>query len=202
MPTGYTGPVQEGKITDLAEFATLCAGAFGAFMHQREDHPNSPRTMPERYDHAERRLAEVRQEKAEWEAMNEEARYAEWSDYAREQEKLYHEAVAKRSLYRSRYEAMLAQVVSVDVPSTHQEFKNFMISQLEDSIGFDCGDGSFEKQYYKVQSYPEWCKTTEEMHSRYIAMYEDDARREQKRHNERLEYIRVLKDVFGVKVNE
>lgn len=42
MPTGYTYPVCEGKITEFPDFALSCARAFGALISMREEPMDAP----------------------------------------------------------------------------------------------------------------------------------------------------------------
>src|SRR6185437_5714856 len=42
MPTGYTYPVTDGKITQFNDFAMSCARAFGALISMRDDPRDAP----------------------------------------------------------------------------------------------------------------------------------------------------------------
>jgi len=42
MPTGYTYPVQDGKITELRDFALLCTRGFGALIMMRDEPMDAP----------------------------------------------------------------------------------------------------------------------------------------------------------------
>lgn len=48
MPTGYTAPVQDGKITTLREFALCCARGMGVCITMRDDPSDAP--IPERFE--------------------------------------------------------------------------------------------------------------------------------------------------------
>lgn len=47
MPSAYTAPVQDGKITEFKDFAILCARAFGACIDMRDDPLDKP--IPEAF---------------------------------------------------------------------------------------------------------------------------------------------------------
>src|SRR5687768_6886698 len=47
MPTGYTHPVVDGKITEFNDFALSCARAFGALITMRDDAMDAP--IPEEF---------------------------------------------------------------------------------------------------------------------------------------------------------
>jgi len=60
MPTGYTYPVVEGKITEFSDFALSCARAFGALITMRDDPHDTP--IPETFepsDYNAKKLAEA-----------------------------------------------------------------------------------------------------------------------------------------------
>lgn len=202
MPTGYTAPVMDGKVTDVKDFAADCARAFGAFIHQRDDSMSASLKYPEPPDDSYyvRALAEAKAELARWRSLNEEEKYAEWSDYVKQRTLSLHKATATSAEQRARYENMLIQVHAIDVPSMLQNFKDFMVEQLEESIKFDCGDGKFENDYYRVQSYSEWHDHKNERVLRDVVYYEKELTKEWDRYNERVKYIDTMADTFGFEV--
>lgn len=203
MPTGYTAPVMDGEITEVKDFARTCARAFGAFIHQRDERGDAPPRMPELDDSFYvKRLAEAKAELARWQGLSEEAKYAEWSEYVREQTVSLHKSMAKSAEKRARYENMLVQVHAIDVPAQLQNFKNFMVEQLEESIKFDCGDGRFERDYYKVLTFPEWCAMHDKSVLRDVTYYDEELRKERQRHAERIEYINLMIETFGFEVEK
>lgn len=142
MPTGYTAPVQSGKITDFAAFAMQCARAFGALITMRDESPEAP--IPERFeptDHHARELQVAVARLAELQAMTPE-------EVARASVKAHADAYTSwlerertRREQRGRYELMLAQVDAWEPPTdAHEGLKRFMREQLTESIRFDCGE--------------------------------------------------------------
>ena len=203
MPTGYTAPVQDGTITDVTEFAATCARAFGAFIHQRDDSTKSELRYPESPygSFYERSLAEAQAEYDRWTNLSEEARYAEWSAYYHEQVKAGIKANAKDDVERARYKAMIAQVESIDVPAELDNFKEFMLEQLHESIRFDCPeDRTFTDDWYRPQPYEKWCADRDERTFTNIGRYKEELDKEWGRYEERCDYIDLMAKTFGFKV--
>lgn len=133
MPTGYTAPVQDGEMTDLAEFAWNCARAF----FYDDSMPASLVKEPDKY--AANRYEEALDKLARAEAMTlGEAMALAVADYEHEKKAL-EESLERSRVYRERYEAMLAKVQTWELPTDeHRALKAFMVQQLEDSIRWDC----------------------------------------------------------------
>lgn len=141
MPTSYTAPVQDGDISTLAEYALRCACAFAIDMRDKPLGPLDDPTPPDTtyYDKAttEATAELVRLESDEYaaNAMQREQTEREEADakYA-----------AKKAETKRRYKAMLAQVVQWQPPTPeHQGLRDFMESQLLESIKFDCPDSKY-----------------------------------------------------------
>jgi hypothetical protein len=140
MPTGYTYPVAEGKITEFPDFALSCARAFGALIMMRDDPMDAP--IPEEFQPAtkyyDERLAADKKRLGEVQAMTN----ADADTAALE---VHREALASRTKYladketeASRLNAMLAKVRTWNPPTPdHVELKKFMIQQLTDSLPGD-----------------------------------------------------------------
>lgn len=143
MPTGYTADVQSGKVTDFKQFAMKCVRGMGVCVIMRDDPHDA--AIPERWEPStwhDERLAE---------AVADEKRILAMSAADEEQQclKEHEEAMAeyrrseeRRKAERSRYETMLAKVWAWNPPTPeHEGFKDFMRTQLVQSIDFDCGSG-------------------------------------------------------------
>ena len=154
MPTGYTAPVQDGTVVEFKDFAMQCARAFGGMIHMREDSQKAeyrPATVSDYYPNAiESTLAEIAEVEA-WTAKD--AMIAALTAWGRN---LVADAEARKrsAAYKERYDAMLAQVATWEPPTEeHQGLKDFMVSQLEDSIKFDVHDYD-ERPLYSDLSEP------------------------------------------------
>jgi hypothetical protein len=203
MPTGYTAPVEDGTVTDVKDFAAACARAFGAFMHQRDERMDAVLRYPDLdtkfYDEG---LVNAKAEISRWQQMSEEDKYKEWSEYAKTQTVQRHKAKATAATKRARYESMLAQVEEVDTPSILENFKNFMVEQLESSIKHDCGNDGFEDRFYGVLSFSEWCDRKAEAVLRDATYYDEQAQKARKRHKESCDFIDTMAATFGFEVEK
>lgn len=150
MPTGYTSDVSTGEITTLKAYALRCARAFGATVQFRDD----PLDLDLEAEIAElgsddirchtRRLAEAKQDLKRIKNMplgelKEEAEKENAEELLR-----YEETVREEAEELARYQAMIDKVEAWEAPTPdHYELKNFMLSQLRESIQFDCGSSRF-----------------------------------------------------------
>ena len=138
MPTGYTAPIKDG-IT-FEQFALGCARAFGALVLMRDEPSDAP--IPDRFepsDYHTKAIAEARAELARLDAMSlGDAAIAAENEHLAAIERYRTRLADKREL-RRKYEAMLAKVEAWEPPTPeHVEYKNFMRSQIAESIDWDC----------------------------------------------------------------
>jgi hypothetical protein len=141
MPTGYTADVQDGKITEFADFAMQCARAFGACIMMRDDPADAP--IPDVFEPCSYYADAIREDEAHLErlrAMNLDQRAVAAVEYNAAEFASWEKYETRKKETRQRYEHMLAQV-RVWTPPTddHTEMKKFMEEQLTNSIDFDCG---------------------------------------------------------------
>jgi len=139
MPTGYTYPVTDGKITQFNDFAMSCARAFGALISMRDDPSDAPipdEIKPDTKYYDDRIAADTKRID-EIQAMT----LADADTAALE---AHREAMASRSKYLAdkevkagRLNAMLAKVHAWSPPPDHTEMKRFMIDQLTISFPDD-----------------------------------------------------------------
>lgn len=138
MPTGYTAAVKDG--ISFEQFVWTCARNFGALVMMR-DEPMSA-TVPEKFEEsryyttalaaAQDRLATLRAMSPAAAAENARAAYkvAMAAHLKRE---------AEKDDLRARYSVMLIKAQEWVPPSAeHQGLKDFMVSQLRESIAWDC----------------------------------------------------------------
>jgi hypothetical protein len=137
MPTGYTAEVGSGETTDLATWAMVCARGMGALVTMRDCDANAP--IPEFFepsDYNQKRVAEIDEKLAALRAMSpEEREAASQADY-RERVASAERYMVEREQQRTNYLAMRAKVVAWT--GEPEGIKKFMLSQLDESIAFDC----------------------------------------------------------------
>jgi len=199
MPTGYTAPVQDGTITELSDFALICARAFGAMVLLRDSDQSLEATRrfiaegayAESSSYYEERLTEARARLDALLAMNDAdalaAAQAE-RDSAEERER---EREEKRLRELARYETMIAKVKAWPAPTTeHERFKDFMLDQLRSSIDFDCRPFSMPLPEVSLA----WRDTEIEREVASIARCEEEIAKERERNDGRRAWITALID--------
>lgn len=155
MPTGYTADVADGKLT-FPQFVWRCARAMGALISMRDCSLTAavpPQIQGSSY--SSERLAETISRQARLDAMSDEEIAVTARKEYEEAMKRHHEVERSRLQTKSNYEKMLADVQAWEPPSSdHQGLKTFMVSQLQESIIFDC---SPREQYVpQLLSPEEW----------------------------------------------
>jgi hypothetical protein len=197
MPTGYTAGIEKGMT--FQEYALGCARAFGALVEMRDDPMGKP--IPEKFepstyhieclDRARTRLkfvesltlkqAEVEAEREYQDALASHTKYA----------------TAKNEL-RKRYEVMLAEVRAYIPPSPdHVEYKQFMESQLSESIRFDCG---YSVPAPKKKDPEQWLRDEQAKALKDIAYHREEYTKEQERTESRNRWVRQLRESLGITV--
>lgn len=143
MPTGYTSGVSSGEVTKFSDFAIICARASGAAISMRDEPLSKP--IPDKiiFDSQYRDDAILKINKTmifyhvSPECVLESNRKMKLLEDIKHTDQ-YNE---NKKLTKQRYTEMLRKVKAWQPPTRdHEAFKAFMISQLEDSIKFDCLD--------------------------------------------------------------
>lgn len=140
MPTGYTADVKDG--ISFKTYAMNCARAFGACVELR-DEPGGGERIPDEFkpsDYHAKAGQRGRDDLAALLALTPEQR-------ERNAAKAWYDAETARLMrledkrkQREAYEAMLAKVNAWEPPTPeHAGLHEFMRTQIEQSIDFDCG---------------------------------------------------------------
>lgn len=137
MSTGYTNKISEG--CTFEEFVWSCARAMGANVMMRDDPMNAKIRKYKVSSYHLKELKKAKQKLTKLHTMS-----LDQIEKCCEKHNRTLIAIDKRrkttvkSLH-TKYEAMLEKVTKWNPPSPdHKPFKDFMISQIEDSIKFDC----------------------------------------------------------------
>jgi len=138
MPTGYTADIAKG--VSLRQFILSCARGMGACIMQRDDPSSDLPKKCEPTDYHSKMIAEAESTLKEMKSMSDDVANAKAAEeYARELEAI-ESGIRKNNDLKSKYGNMLAQVRLWNPPTTeHQGLKDFMVSQINESISFDCG---------------------------------------------------------------
>ena len=193
MPTGYTIDIKNG--IDFRTFALNCAREFGACVTIR-DAPGGGEAIPDKFeasDYNVTRIAESRSRMAALAKMSS-------AECNAEADAEYAKACAERELglreiagLRAKYEAMLAKVRAWTPPTEdHRGLRDFMASQLEESIRFDCGTSYYETpptrysgEVWRARRMASLTQDIEYRHAELVV--------EKRRANERTEWIAALR---------
>lgn len=145
MPTGYTAPIYEGEENfTFKKFVMRCARNFGALVEMRGEPLDAEIDFDKLFqpsDYYKKALERVEKEYQEFldnppteEKLGEEYDKKVNNDF----EKFLEQSKMKEAL-QVRYAAMLEQVKAWEPPTKeHNNLKEFMISQLQESMDYDC----------------------------------------------------------------
>ena len=139
MPTGYTADIGDKDIT-FKQFVWSCARNFDALVMMRDDPIDAEipeEFKPSNYD--KESLEKAYRELKDLDQISEKEatlKAIEECNKKNKQEKEYEE---KKLVLKNKYLFMLEKVKAWNPPSPdHENLKKFMISQIEESIDFDC----------------------------------------------------------------
>lgn len=196
MPTGYTDGVSSGKVTEFKDYALRCARAFGACIMLRDEPLSSdiPEFIPSEYH--DKRLVEANRELQEFNLATPDQRKKMHADEHTKSVMHANEAIARRKEELARYEAMLAKAKSFQPPSPdHQQYAEFLVSQLEESIRFDC-DLSFYEKLMQPVPFEEWEKEKIKGLRRDVDYHTAEKRKEADRTASRNKWVEQLKQAL------
>jgi len=194
MPTGYTDKIKDG-IT-FEQFIMSCARAFGALIEMRDDPTDAK--IPDEFKPSDYYIKELEKANAELvnfthlskleiqEKANEEYKQAMIEYRRRKQENI--------DLFNA-YNSMLVQVENWNPPSSdHIELKNFMISQIRESIKFDC----YEPDMPAPKTGETWAVEKLESIVWDIEYYTKENEEEIERINGRNKWVRQLRESINI----
>ena len=186
MPTGYTAKLYDGE-QDFKDFAIHCARAFN-FLACMRDVPNDT-PVPDKIRVDDYFLREIENEKQELERIKQESP-AEYNE-RRYQEKFdeYLKSIKDMNDLRVRYNIMLDKVNNWNYPSEFSELKDFMISQLQESIKYDVWDRN-DKPSSNVDYYSDAIKSCEDN----IKYYQGEHQKVVDRANENNRLLKLFKE--------
>lgn len=191
MPTGYTYEIEKG-IT-FQTFAMNCACAFGALISMRDAPTGAeiPEELKPSTYHSEA-IEKLNERLKVLDAMTEiEADTEAEEEYRKEVERNAKYVAGKEEL-RKKYQAMLADVRAWKPPTPdHVELKNFMESQIVDSIKWDCIGGELSKP--KRLAGDKWLQSAKLKALKDLAYNEEENNKEIERVDQRNAWIKALR---------
>ncbi len=201
MPTGYTYNIIDGISFDT--FALNCARAFGVCVELR-DEPAGGEIIPEVFVPSTHNLDAANKAKEEFINISN-MTYLELKEKCdleyEESEKNRIGWLNKRNTQLSAYEKMLEEVFSWNPPTPeHNELKNFMIKQIEDSIKFDCNINYYNTPTER-QTPDEWLSERKSMLEQNIKYHLNAYNQEVERTNKKNAWISALRESLKTKDN-
>jgi hypothetical protein len=193
MPTGFTASVADGTVTDLETFALTLARGMGALVMMRDEPWDTP--IPDAFepsDYYTKRLVELKAERERVEGLFGAQLEAEVQKLTDE----YYEAEAKsRQRHEEQKQRYLDMIAKVEAwQGAPEGIKSFGLSQLRDSLNFDCRE-PFE--YYGVLPDPDpenWKQQKLEDIEKDILYHAKNHAEEVERTESRNRWIKQLKE--------
>ena len=198
MPTGYTDDVMQGKITELKDYAMLCARAFGACIMMRDEPFDTP--IPEEFEPSSYHKDRLKKSQEELESFTNKSPkelFQVFEEYKTSQKEFLLKEVEEKNNYKLRYEKMLEKARSYNPPSIdHYEFKEFMVNQLVDSINFDCDTSYYINAINALEAldFKQWALYKQEDLLNNIEHHTRLYKEEEERTNSRNEWISKLRE--------
>jgi len=181
MPTGYTADVQSGKITEFKEFALQCSRAM--------DKPIPDEFEPDSFYKNE--LEEIKSDLAKMNAMAEDEIIEATSQHNADEVRRFNERLQENAEQRARYETMLLKAADWTPPTEeHAWLKEFMISQLQELIKFDC---SYKPDEPKAMTPTEWLNSQRNELQRRLEHYSKSLDEEVESAAKRTAWVKALK---------
>lgn len=145
MPTEFTAPIYDGEDITFEQFANSCLRNFGIYLRFEGKYPNLSRyEIPDKIYPSDYYKKKYEEAKAEYEKhlaapKTKEELEAEYLSYVNDVIKGNEDRLKENEALKNRYNAMLSKVRRWTPPSKEYEgVKDFMESQLIDSLDFDC----------------------------------------------------------------
>lgn len=199
MPTGYTSEIANDQTFE--DFLLGCARAFGACMHQRDDNTGAKPKLQTVSNHYEETILEMEAELGAIRSMNRQQREEYGQELKEEHIKYAQDSFNEMVLLKNKYDAMLEKVQAWNPPSTdHQQLKQFMIDQINDSIKYDCNT-TYTLQALTEATNADPLKLVDEKATGYeesIVYYEARAAEEEVRVEASNRWIMALYDSLGI----
>lgn len=198
MPTSYTATIEKG--ISFPEFAMNCARNFGALISMRDDPMDTE--IPDEFppdEYYKNKIIHLESEIKELEKKSLPELDSLMLNEFNNEVKSLKQYIEKDSSLLQKYESMLAKVEQWNPPTVdHEELKNFMISQIWDSIKFDCNQNYWEEKLKnKLDNKPthaeQWRENKLNVFQEGLFRCKKEWRKEQKRATERTEWVRQLK---------
>jgi hypothetical protein len=145
--------ILDGQVTDLEQFAKKCILAFGATEHmQKEDQESDEYIQREADESYEKELLEMEKSLEFIKNMSDKDILQSHTTYLSSELEYYESDLNRIRESKSRIEKILEDAKSWEIPSEdHQEFKEFMIDDLEEGLKKGCDESHHLKRIEEIK---------------------------------------------------
>lgn len=145
--------ILDGQVTDLEQFAKKCILAFGATEHmQKEDQESDEYIQREADESYEKELLEMEKSLEFIKNMSDKDILQSHTTYLSSELEYYESDLNRIRESKSRIEKILEEAKSWEIPSEdHQEFKEFMIDDLEEGLKKGCDESHHLKRIEEIK---------------------------------------------------
>lgn len=198
MATGYTHNIKDG-IT-FRKFALNCARNFGATIALRDESSDvevTPENVKFGSDYHKKQLSLAKSAKAKFRKLNQAQKRVIFKAEMNRAIDNCRQSDASMKAQKKKYLAMLEKVEKWTPPTKeHKNMKDFMVSQIDQSVDFDCNPKYNNERIVEVvtKSYSEWLAAKKEELNRDIEYHEEELANDTKRDTERPEWVKNLID--------
>jgi hypothetical protein len=186
MSTGYTCSIVDGEGISFKDFVLKCARAFGATNDMRDEFKANTSYHDCTLERAKKELVRLKAmsiEEAEAGAME------EYKAMVAEEKR----SIKDEAERRDKYNAMLKQVKDWEPPSgDHDGLKKFMITQITESIEFNCPVNRGREEVIKLSG-KDWLKKEIDKQLWDIKYSEKAIQEENERARGNTEWVRALR---------
>jgi len=198
MPTSYTDDLKKPETT-FEDFAKHCARAMGAFIMVRDEPYDGTMPRSEVSDYHAKYIDSLEVEAANLEKMTLSEAFEKASTEFEEMRTRALDNISEKMVLKVRYERMLEKAKAYMPPtSDHNEYKKFMIEQLEKSIQGDCtitySMDDIKSGKYKPLSGETWLKNKKARIAQQLERHHEKLREEISRTADRNAWIDKLEE--------
>lgn len=185
MPTGYTAAIIDGEGIEFKDFALLCAREFGATIHMRDEPTDNPPAHDSVSDYHPHKIESTKNRIIHYQNTHRDKLKDEFVMATESARKKLEEVSAKDKQNLSRLTAILREAEKWEPPTgEHIGLQEFMISQINQTIGFDCHSADYHAQRLKkldAMTLDEWIEDKLIHLYQELKYHREELKKEQKR---------------------
>lgn len=197
MPTGYTASIKNG--ISFENFTLSCARAFGACINLKDESgsvlPTIENIQFKNDNYHQEKISEAESELLFFQNMSEDEWREDFAKYVHSDREYCKNQITEKNELREKYLDMFSKVNGWTPPSSeHFEFKNFMRTQIKDSIKYDTDTSYYESRLENLKelTLSEYKKQTITGIQDSIDYHRKDLNEDTIRNNNRVQWFQQL----------